>query len=234
MLKKILLSIAIISGIPWAIYFGYLYYQNKLENDSSYIIRACVAKTEGPYRVPCALLSEYMGLSIDKPMNLYRYPIKAAEARLAQTHVFKSVKVKRLPPSSLLIEYELRKPVFLSATESNTAIDEEGMAFPYYPFYSPKKLPELILAGSITWGTKTDVSLPLLFLSQLKSLKLCDLSRMELDSLGEREIILKASKAYFRLKPDHLENIQYLKDFLGFKGVVDARIPNNLIVRELE
>ncbi len=234
MLKAIVLSIVLVSGIPWGSYLGYNMYKRHLENDNKYILKAIVTKPEGYNILPSAFFSEKLGLAIDKPINLYSFPLKQGEERLMAFHVFKKVKISRIPPSSLLIEYELRNPQFLLATLSNTAIDQEGALFPYYPFFTPKKLPELRLNGDIKWGDKVDISIPLKLIEALPNVKAIDLSKMDLDSLGEREVILKWGKGYVRLKSEYLDNIKYLKEPPVKKELIDARIAKQLIIKELE
>lgn len=234
MLKAVVLSLVLISGVPWGSYFAYKMYKSHLEQDNRYILKAIVTKSDGYNVLPSAFFSEKLGLSIDRPINLYSFPISKAEERLMAFHVFKKVKISRIPPSSLLIEYELRNPQFLLATLSNTAVDAEGIVFPYYPFFTPKKLPELRLNGDIKWGDKLDVAIPLKLLEEMPRVTGIDLSKMDLDSLGEREIALKWGKGYVRLKSENLDNVKYLKEPPQKRELIDARIPKQLIIKELE
>lgn len=234
MLRTALLSIAVVSGIPWGVYLGYKQYLSHIQADNHYILKAIVAKSHGYNLLPSAFFSEYLGLAIDKPINLYRYPIENGEERLLSLHAFKKVHLSRIPPSTLLIEYELRTPMFLLSTLSNTAVDSEGHVFPYFPFFTPKKLPELRVSEDVKWGDKIDVAIPLKLTEALPNLKGIDLSKKDLDSLGEREVVLKWGKGFVRLKSEHLDNIRHLKDVPLKKELIDARIPNQLIIKGLE
>lgn len=234
MLKAVILSLVLVSGVPWGTYLGYKWYVHHLQQDDKYILKAIVTKPEGYHTLPSAFFSEKLGLSIDKPINLYRFPLDQAEARLKAFHVFKKVRISRIPPSSLLIEYELRNPQFLLQTLSNTAIDQEGTVFPYYPFFSPKKLPELRLSKDVAWGDRVDISIPLKLIESLSNVKAIDVSKMDLDSLGEQEVVLKWGKGYVRLKKEHLGNIKYLNEAPSKKELIDARIEKQLIIKELE
>lgn len=234
MLKAVIVSLVLVSGLPWGAYFGYKMYKHHLQHDDKYILKAIVTKSEGYNVLPSAFFSEKLGLAIDKPVNLYQFSLDQGEARLKAFHVFKKVKISRIPPSSLLIEYELKNPQFLLATLSNTAIDHEGNVFPYYPFFTPKKLPELRLSHDVAWGDKIDVSIPLKLIEALPGVKSIDISKMDLDSLGEQEVVLRWGKGYVRLKKEHLDNVKYLKEAPIKKTLIDARIEKQLIIKDLE
>lgn len=237
-MRALLVSIALVSGIPWGAYVAYELYQHKLEQDSRYTLKALVCKCLTPLSLPHVLFSEYLGLSVDRPINLYKVPLKKGEKSLMELHVFKKVSLKRIPPSTLMIEYELKKPLFLLSGLSNTAIDQEGYVFPYYPFFSPKKLPELKVDKSVKWGDKLDMTQVIAILEKVKELKyplkLIDLTHAKSDSLGEREIVLKLGKAFVRISPDHLEALTLLSDVTLGQEIVEARIPNQLIIKPLE
>ncbi len=237
-MRALLISLALISGIPWSVYFGFEYLKSKQENDPKYTILALVCKCRSPLSLPNALFSEYLGLSVDKPTNLYKFPLKKGEEHLNNLHVFKNVELKRIPPSTLLVEYELRRPLFLMAGLSNTAIDEEGVVFPYYPFFSPKKLPEIRLSSQVKWGDKVDMSEVLPILKKMKELDLplkgLDLSHTASDSLGEREMVLKIGKSFVRLNPYDVHALEYLKKINISQDIIEARIPNQLIIKPLE
>jgi hypothetical protein len=53
--------------------------------------------------------------------------------------------VKRLPPNTLYVDYEVRRPIAWIADYQNTAIDRKGYLFPIDPFLSPKQMPEIYL-----------------------------------------------------------------------------------------
>lgn len=100
-------------------------------------------------------LAELLGLSADRFISLYSIDVKQAEKKLLSSPLIKSAFVKRLPPSAIYIDYEVRKPVAMLADYKNTAIDAEGYLFPLTPFFSPKEIPEIYL-GLPPFGADAD------------------------------------------------------------------------------
>ncbi|MCC6127818.1 MAG: hypothetical protein IT584_01275 [Chlamydiae bacterium] len=162
-----------------------------------------------------AYLAEILGLSVDAPLQLYALDLKKASAKLLSSPLISSVKMKRIPPGTLYIDYTVRKPFALLADYSNTAIDREGFLFPVAPFFSPKQLPEIYL-GLPSFGAATDamgrkggryleplkgrfISLALEVLQFLQEnhqtegmrIERIDVSNAFAPSLGQREIVLK-------------------------------------------
>ena len=48
----------------------------------------------------------------DPPTQLYAFDLKKAEQKLLASPLIANAKIKRLPPSALYIDYEVRKPLF--------------------------------------------------------------------------------------------------------------------------
>lgn len=162
-----------------------------------------------------AYLAELLGLSVDTPSQLYALDLKKASLKLLASPLIKEVRMKRIPPGTLYIDYTVRKPLALLADYSNTAIDGEGFLFPVAPFFSPKQLPEVYL-GLPTFGGQEDsmgrkggkwheplsgryFSLALEVLQFLEAsgqiegmrVERIDVSNAFATSLGQREIVLK-------------------------------------------
>lgn len=148
-----------------------------------------------------AYLAELLGLSADHPTHLYALDMKKAEAKLLASPLIANAKIKRLSPSTLYIDYELRKPIAWLADYKNTAVDREGYLFPVTPFFSPKHLPEIYLGLSAftTWQVKGSYfELALEILQFLETapwkeglrIKRIDVSNAFAPSLGQREIVL--------------------------------------------
>jgi hypothetical protein len=100
-------------------------------------------------------LAELLGLSSDQPISLYALNCERAKEKLLASPLIASAHVKRLPPSALYIDYEVRKPIARLADYQNVALDREGHLFPLDPFLPPKELPELYL-GLPSFGGPTD------------------------------------------------------------------------------
>lgn len=148
-----------------------------------------------------AYLAELLGLSADRPTHLYAFNPKKGEEKLLACPLISSAKVQRLPPSTLYVDYEVRKPIAWIADFKNTAIDETGHLFPVTPFFSPKNLPELYLglSGFTEWktgGPSFELALELLHFLETapwkEGLKIqrIDVSNAFAPSLGQREIVL--------------------------------------------
>jgi hypothetical protein len=102
-----------------------------------------------------AYLSDLLGLSIDTPLSLYAYDLREGERRLLASPLITKAKLKRSPPNTLYVEYEVRKPIAMLADYSNIAVDAKGYLFPMAPFFTPKNLTEIYL-GLPPFGTAED------------------------------------------------------------------------------
>src|SRR5206468_998734 len=89
------------------------------------------------------------------PKNLYALDLKEAAKALLSSPLIRNAKVKRLPPNTLYVEYEVRKPVCWLADYKNVAIDQEGYLLPGAPFYPPQQMPEIYL-GLPSFGAAED------------------------------------------------------------------------------
>lgn len=159
-------------------------------------------------------LAELLDLSADQPSNLYAFNLKKAQEKLFLSPLIARAEIKRLPPNSLYIDYEVRKPVARLGDYQNIAIDKEGYLFPLAPFLSPKELPEIYLGlpafaegedsmgrqGGL-WQTPIDnryLRLAFEILQYLQGsswkeglhVKRIDVSNAFAPSLGQREIVL--------------------------------------------
>ena len=157
----------------------------------------------GPEKEPLktAYLAELLGLSSDCPTLLYALDMKKALAKLNASPLIASAKIKRIAPSTLYIDYEVRKPVAWAADYKNTAVDQDGYLFPVSPFFSPKNLPEIYLglsefSGWQVRGSHFELALEILqFLETAPwkeglHIKRIDVSNAFAPSLGQREVVI--------------------------------------------
>ena len=187
--------------------------QKKLSDDA-YKIAAIVQTGPEKEALKTAYLAEILGLSVDKPTHLYLIDLKKAEQKLLLSPLIADAKVKRMPPNTLYIDYEVRKPIAWLSDYKNIGIDQAGYLFPMTPFFSPKNLPEIYLglpafnAPEDSFGRKGGVWLTpmknrylhLAFevLQYLEgsswkeglAIKRIDVSNAFAPSLGQREIVL--------------------------------------------
>lgn len=204
----ILLSTLLVSGTAA---IGLLYYQYIKEihaNDDAYRIVAIVQTVPENEGLKTVYLAELLDLSLDKPLNLYRFNTKEATRKLLSSPLIKEARVKKIRPGTIYVDYIMRSPIAFLADYSNTVIDGEKYLFPYKPFFTPKRLPEIYLGASLSdrsndilWGVPVEgepveLALSLLHYLQKKfgheacQVKRIDVSKAYASSCGQREIIL--------------------------------------------
>lgn len=201
----IVLSTMIVSGSAFTGWFYFLHVKEKRESNSQYTIVALVQNCSSTDALKSVYLSELLGLSLDIPTNLYQFDIEKGKEKLLSSPVIQEAKLKKISPSALYVEYTMRQPMAYLGEFTHAAIDQQGVIFPVFPFYTPKKLPILILGlydKSVTWGTNVSTLLTTQkafdLLKQCQSLfsstaeiKTIDVSKMDADSVGHREIVIK-------------------------------------------
>lgn len=199
---RVLLSVILISGSAWTAWFVYRSFWSLRAEDPKYRISAIVQTGPEKEALPTQLLAELLGLSADRYRNLYQFDLQNAEKTLMAFPVIAEAHLKRIPPETLFIDYTVRKPIAYLLDYSNTAIDAEMVAFPFSPFYSPKKLPWVYLGlgpeVSFRWGDRLPDLLKekiLRIFTLARSvpgiqIKNVDLSRADSLSLSEQRIVL--------------------------------------------
>jgi len=201
----IILSICLISGLCFAGLIYYRYAQDKQRHDDSYQIVAVVQTSPDQEGLKTAYLTELLGLSVDRPRNLYDFSTDEATKKLLQLPVIKELNVRKIRPGTIHVDYTLRKPIAYVSDYTNTVVDAEGIIFPLKPFYTPKKLPEIHLGetqefthplwGGTLIGAGKELAFEILSLSsqycdEYSSLCRIDVSRAFTSSAGQREIVL--------------------------------------------
>lgn len=200
----ILVSTLLVSG---SAFMGWLYYQHAKEKrlqDEQYRIVAIVQSCSQQEGLKTGYLAELLELSLDQPINLYLFDLRAAEKKLLACPLIKSVFIQKIRPGTLYIRYEMRTPVAYVGDFSNTAVDVEGCLFPFRPFFTPKKLPVVYLGlaeGDGKWGSclvnqdrlKLAFDLLTFFKESHASdlqIKQIDVSEAYADSYGQRQIVV--------------------------------------------
>lgn len=212
-LLSIGLSICLISGSS---FFALMYYQNireKQKLDPTYNMVAVVQTSSDNEGLKTAYLTELLELSIDRPRNLYGFDTREAVEKLLRLSVIKEAKVRKIRPGIIHVDYVLRKPIAYVGDYTNTAIDASGTLFPFKPFYTPKKLPEIYLGeeedqlplwGSVLSGKRKELVFDLLKLAPLycsESSSLCsiDVSNAFALSHGQRQIVIVLEDRHVRV-----------------------------------
>lgn len=243
----ILLSVLFITGGTTV---GVGYYRQKMaakKQDPAYDIEALLQTTPGKESLRTVYLAEIFGLSIDQPTNLYTFDTKTAKRRLLSLRAVSEAKVKKIPPSTIYVDYTLRQPIAFLGEVSNTALDQTGTLFPFTPFYTPKRLPKIYLGTSapFAWGDKLrgpEAKLAFTLLDilsdQIKGenyiVKEIDLSHAFSPSYGQRYIAItidlhtiknseyQVQQHILRLSPKHLHegiaNYTKMASYLNEKG----------------
>jgi cell division septal protein FtsQ len=229
----ILAATAIISG---GAAFSLLYYshiQESQKQDPAFYLR--ILEQKGG--LPQNYIEELLGLCVDQPINLLEFDSGEARKHLLNSPVIKSAEVKTSLPNACHVVYSLYEPVAILADWDNAALDRGGRIIPWRPFFSKDKLPLLAIGGAqdVKWGDKlklqrVELALKLLRSLPLDKISLIDVSRVELPSFGQRELIVTLGKAIVRLNPDEWEsgwrNFQKVEGLVNQKqlSVIDLRI----------
>lgn len=236
----IVLSTLLISGTAFFIATYYIAAQEERAAQSTYDIVAIIQATDEPEPLKTMCFAESLNLSCDKPCNLYRFNVDEAVQKLYQLPIIKFAKIQKILPGTLYIEYQLRHPIAYLADFSNTAIDQEGVAFPHKPFLTPKNLPEVVLGldehSYFQWGVKLPqekIQIGLNVLSTLNAMEgvkvtKVDLSKACAQSNGQCELIIFVETLeaphhkILRINPQNFEealnNFAHLNRYLSHEG----------------
>lgn len=220
-LKSLIWILVITICINGAAYLGlksYFRLNKKQIVSEKQVIRAIVQTGPQKEALKTDYLAELIGLSRDHPIFAQHFNLEAARKRLLRSPVIKEASVKLLPKGILYIDYTVRQPCLILRDFENVALDQEGVAFPLRPFFSPKKLPEVYLGlsfATLQWNQpikdeKLQEALKLYrLLSQpaLKeyfTIKRIDVSKMRENSYGRREIVLVIDEEFTQASSNRL------------------------------
>lgn len=211
----------LISGTAALALLFYRHVQGQYANDDTYRIVAIVQATPSKEPLKTVYLTEILGLSVDKPDNLYRFNSVEARRKLLASALIKEAKVKKIRPGMIYVDYELRTPIAFLIDYTNTAIDENWVPMPFKPFFTPKKLPEVYLGianrdegfpvSGGEWGVRLEgdhVALAKEILAHLNEryifnkthLKRIDVSNAFSSSYGQRQIVVILEEEVMRVE----------------------------------
>ena len=200
--KKVILILTLssccLSGGATATYLFYLYTRHLHATNEASVIQAVVQSAAQYAPLQTTYLAEVLELSQDRPVNLSQFDLQQTHERLVATYFIREALIKKIKPDIIYLEYELRKPIAFLGDYTNTALDQEGMFFPYLPFYPPRNLPQVYLgvkAPPNPWGEKMEAKQITLVSNILKrfdvgAIQRIDLSQSEAPSAGTRQIVL--------------------------------------------
>lgn len=209
-LKKAILIIALITFMVCSpIAFAVIYFKslmNQRFSDPKYAIEAIVQTSSEKEPLKTSYFAELLHLSVDQPTNIYQFNMEQGLQKILRSPLIKRAELKKIYPGTLYIHYALRVPIAYLVDYTNTAIDKDGVAIPFKPFFTPKILPEIYLGlkdevDASFFGLKLgtpQVSMALNLINFLSKetffdhcrLKRIDVSRGFASSYGQREIVV--------------------------------------------
>lgn len=186
----------------------------------------------GPHRdhLSTQYLAYFLELFVDQPKQRKSIHVKDEEKKLLSLPMVKEAHISVLVPDTLYIDYTMREPFAFIDDYENLAVDENGYLFPFAPFYSPKKLPQIFLGKtlinleeslffkeplqepSFLLGVEILRALQSIALQEGFFVKKIDLSRYSEKSLGQQEIIIEiASEDYDDSDQNPTGHLHYLR-----------------------
>lgn len=243
--KKALTAIvAATIGITGGAVLSVLYYSHIFEsqkNDPAFYLKYLDQKGD----LPSHYIEEVLGLCVDRKVNIHDFSVSKARKKLEESPLIAAAEVKKQMPDSCQVIYRLFEPVAVVTDWENAAVDQNGRLIPFLPFYDKMGLPQ-ITVGEVdhpAWGKKlrlarVHTALKILRKIPLQDLVRLDVSRVDLPSFGQREIIVTLQDAILRLNPDQWEdgwnNFLNMRSVLSHQPlqVVDLRIPKIAIIRD--
>lgn len=257
----ILVSTLLVSGTAFMGWLYFLHVKDRRLHDDQYRIVAIIQKSAQKEALKTIYLAQLLDLSIDQPVNLYQFDGREGEKKILASPLIKKAAIKKIRPGTLFIDYQMRTPLAYVENYRNAAIDEEGVLFPFSPFFTPKTLPAIYLdlpVEDYQWGmslsNRKDLQLALKVMEKLEPLRMenvlvqrIDVSQAFADSFGKRQIVLvlkekdRDKTVYLRLNPaEYAQNLVNYETFRQYERVhenheavqvVDLRIPHLAFIK---
>lgn len=200
--------------------------------------------------LPTGFLAEALDLSTDCPILLCKFDLEMAQERLLSTHIIENVRLKKMKPNLLFVDYTLREPWAYLEDYTNTVIDAKGFFFPLVPFYSPRSLPYIYLgqqAPPDPWGGQMYseyLSLAQTVYAALhwETIERMDLSQSWASSAGKRELVITIKGGtILRLTPKNcVQQLSYYSILKmshlnreDQKMIIDLRIPEVAYIQRI-
>lgn len=183
----------------------------KRKEDPRWTLRRIAARPRTADRLPFSVLSEMAQVSSEQPRSLFALCPRKVQLEISACPAVSYVRVWRLLPGTLGIEYALRHPIARLAGVKNVGVDAQGKLFFLSPFFAPKRLPSIALSVPFCRDLRTLQErvlhegelvdalelLPLLTKSLLPN-DLCvtgvDCSRKQHTNIFRREVVLTLSR----------------------------------------
>lgn len=176
-------------------------------------------------------LAELIGLSTDRPIKASALDVSSAEKALLASPLIADAHVRIIKPSTVYIDYTLRQPIAWLYDAENTGVDKDGFPLPMYPFFPPKRLPEIYLglgnigendSDTITWnrpleGRRKEIAFDILkrlspFTKEQFRIKRIDSSKIDEESLGRRELTVAIeNELYVQGREEPISSLHWLR-----------------------
>lgn len=219
---------------------GWLYYVQWDEGRKSsdfYEINALVQKGAGKGAIPTKELALMMGLSANKPQNLFQFDCRLAEEKLLACPRIARASVSAIKPSIVVVDYEVKAPIAAVADYEKCGLASDGTLI---PLWEESSLPTVILGGE---PPRMDLIGRLIKVFPEADTEM-DFSRLN-GTFAEREIIVTLKlkpPLYLRFNPDNLreglKNYRRLVKRLEPEGIVpqtvDLRSSKLAFITEVE
>lgn len=220
----IILSVLIVSSLSFGLFSIFNHIQKKRLSDPKFRLVAIAQRSMDGEWLKTAYIAELLNLSLNRPVSLLGFNTKQAERHLLSNPLIKEVHLSKVKPGTLSVDYLLRKPIAFLGDYTNTVLDADGRLFPFHPFFTPKRLPEINL-GAIAfdhfadftkdprrlWGQKLgglrfEMAMELyhhlhrVLDSEKTFIKRIDISKAYALSYGERQIVITLEEQIFQQK----------------------------------
>lgn len=207
-LLYIFLTTVIVSGSATLGWLYYLHLKHDRAHDDDYLITAIVQTGPEKEALPTQYLAELLDLSADAPTNLYELDLDDAVDTLLTSPLIKGAEVHRVRPSTLYIDYTRRTPIAYLLDYDNTVVDADGIVFPATPFFTPKRIPQIVLGNELSvpsWGERIhgrEAALAFAIYRHLDAdpetpfaqVRRIDVSEAFAESYGSREVVVIIEK----------------------------------------
>ncbi|MCH9633195.1 MAG: Cell division protein FtsQ [Chlamydiae bacterium] len=241
----IALSVFVFSGLPAFIWSSYCYHQKERIKDSKYTITKLALTGPVKEAIKSVHIEEILGLSSNKPQNIFTFNCAEAKKRLAKSGVIKKASISIEEPSTVLVEYTAREPVAYVADYTNLVMDQEGALFPLVPYYTPKRLPKVYFGIKIepmVYGKFEDEKFEVAqnILSYFEKLNLksqtiqsIDVSNLRANSVGKQEVVVEITEELGRknfVRYLRLTCSNYLEEIEHYLSLKQMSMPDDLII----
>lgn len=207
-------SMLVVNGICYSCLKLYLSMREDPARRALTLVRSIVQTGPQKEALKTEYLAEILGVCVDYPQTLASYNLELLRQKLLNSPLISQARISAIKPNMLYIDYTVRQPLAFLADFDNVAIDKQGYAFPFAPFFSPKILPEIYLGlspfgspaedsdkplmqwGSCLKGKHLDLALDILSyvtdpkVSDFFHVTWIDVSNAFSNSCGTREIVL--------------------------------------------